>query len=70
MDENAHELRFTSYLDSHPFLNVNFVRPYYLPLTDKLEVVEKLTTIYKKLYWIELVQVNQIIDTIKKKSTP
>jgi hypothetical protein len=60
---NAFELNTPPFLGLHPMFNVDLLRPYFPPLLDTSEIVEKLTPTDLNLDYMEQASTDQIVDT-------
>jgi hypothetical protein len=64
--DNAFELSIPPFLGLHPIFNVELLRPYFPPLLDTLEVVEKLAPTKLNPNCIAQAPVDWIMDTRMK----
>jgi hypothetical protein len=60
---NAFELNTPPFLGLHPVFNVDLLQPYFPPLLDTSEIVEKKTPIDLNPDYMEQESTNHIVDT-------
>lgn len=61
--ENDFEISIPLFLSLHPIFNMELLCPYFPPLLDTLEVVERLDQIELNSHYIEKAKFDQILGT-------
>jgi len=62
MGDNSFELIISPFLGLHPVFNVDLLQPYFPPLLDTSEVLEKMTPIENNLDWMEHGTIDHIME--------
>jgi hypothetical protein len=62
VDDNSFELNIPPFLGLHPVFNVDLLQPYFPPLLDTSEIVEKMTPIELNPDCIKKTSIDHIVD--------